>query len=102
MKKATTKRMRCFAAAAFVAAAVMMAAGTAMAQSGNTCVYANDDVFWSGNGPNTVDGYLVTATSQTYLSPVETGGYGTGYSASRNIVINHKTNIIIRGRFALR
>jgi 6-phosphogluconolactonase (cycloisomerase 2 family) len=94
MKKAISKAMRCFAAEAFVAAVVMTLAGAAMAQSGNTCVYANDDVFYSGNGPNTVDGYLVTATSQTYLSPVKTGGYGSAASGSRNIVINHKTNIL--------
>lgn len=92
--KPKTKLMTCFAAAAIMATAVMTLAGPAMAQSGNTCVYANDDVFYSGNGPNTVDGYLVTATSQTYLSPVKTGGYGSAASESRNIVINHKTNIL--------
>jgi 6-phosphogluconolactonase (cycloisomerase 2 family) len=94
MKGKMTKTMTLSAAAAFVAAVVMTLAGPAMAQSGNTCVYANDDVFWMGNGPNTVDGYLVTTTSQTYLSPMETGGYGGGGSGSRNIVINHETNIL--------
>jgi NAD(P)H-hydrate repair Nnr-like enzyme with NAD(P)H-hydrate epimerase domain len=69
MKKAITKAITYFAGAAFVVAAVMMMAGTAMAQSGIACAYANDDVFYNGgNGPNTVDGYLVAATLQTYLS----------------------------------
>jgi 6-phosphogluconolactonase (cycloisomerase 2 family) len=73
----------------------MMASAVAMAQSGNTCAYANDDVFYlGGNGPNTVDGYLVTATSQTYLSPVETGGNGSGESEAPNIVMSPVKKIL--------
>jgi 6-phosphogluconolactonase (cycloisomerase 2 family) len=94
LKKAITQAMACFAAVVFVTAAAMMATGAAMAQNGNTCVYANDDVFYNGNGPNTVDGYLVTATSHTYLSPVDTGGYGTGDPQARNIAINRAKNIL--------
>jgi 6-phosphogluconolactonase (cycloisomerase 2 family) len=73
--------------------AVMMTAGMARAQAGNTCVYANDDVYF-GNGPNTVDGYLVTATSQTYVAPLSTTGEGDGNSQMRNIVM-HPTNSIL-------
>jgi 6-phosphogluconolactonase (cycloisomerase 2 family) len=94
MKRSITKAMTFFAAAAFVvAAAVMVTAGAAMTQSGNTCAYANDDVFQL-NELNTVDGYLVTATSQTYLSPVATGGYGTGGSELPNIVISPVKKIL--------
>jgi 6-phosphogluconolactonase (cycloisomerase 2 family) len=87
MKKAITKAMTLFPAATFVAAVVMMLAGQAMAQSGITCAYANDDVFQS-NELNTVDGYLVTATSQSYLSPVATGGISSGITRAPDIVIS--------------
>jgi hypothetical protein len=93
MKKAITKAMTCFAAAVFVVMALMITAGTAMAQNGITCAYANDDIFHF-NGPNTVDGYLVTATSQTYLSPVLTGGEGTGGSGLPNIVVSPAKKIL--------
>jgi 6-phosphogluconolactonase (cycloisomerase 2 family) len=86
MKKAITKAMTCFGVAAFVVAAMMMMVGTAMAQNGITCAYANDD--WASSGGNTVDGYLVTASSQTYLTPTLTGGESTGLSFMADIVMS--------------
>jgi 6-phosphogluconolactonase (cycloisomerase 2 family) len=93
MKNTLTRAMTYFAAAAVVAAGMMMTAGAAMAQSGNTCVYANDDIVYY-NGPNTVDGYLVTATSQIYISPFQTGGEAQGLSLISDIIFNPTKNIL--------
>jgi 6-phosphogluconolactonase (cycloisomerase 2 family) len=90
MKRSITKAMTCFGAAAFVAAAVMMASGSARAQSGIACAYANDDVFDSAN---TVDGYMVTTGSQIYLPPVMTGGDAAG-SLMADIVISPEKKIL--------
>jgi 6-phosphogluconolactonase (cycloisomerase 2 family) len=76
MKKTLTKAMTCFAAATLVAAVALITAGTAMAQK-HTCAYVNDNYF---DKPNTVDGYMVTGTSATYLNPVLTGGTSQGDS----------------------
>lgn len=93
MRKGITFLMAAFIVAAFVAALLTMASGAATARTGNTCVYANDNVNWF-TGPNTVDGYLVTTTSQTYLAPVETGSKGSGYSVVRNIVVSSTRSIL--------
>jgi len=96
MSKGTTRAVAYFGAATFVISAVIAAAaGAAMAQGGHACVYVNDDVpYFDGNGSNTVDGYLVTETSQTYLSPVETGGSARGGPAARDIVVNPAGTIL--------
>jgi 6-phosphogluconolactonase (cycloisomerase 2 family) len=70
-----------------------MMAGPAMAQNGITCAYANDDISHFV-GPNTVDGYLVTAMSQTYLNPVETGGQSSGGSNIPNIIVSPVKKIL--------
>jgi 6-phosphogluconolactonase (cycloisomerase 2 family) len=85
--------MTCFGVAAFVVAALMMIAGTAMAQNGITCAYANDDVAYV-SGPNTVDGYLLTTGSQTYLTPTKTGGESAGFSSIADIVMSPVKKIL--------
>jgi 6-phosphogluconolactonase (cycloisomerase 2 family) len=93
MKKAITQAMMCLATAAFLATAVMMVPGATMAQSSVACAYANDDISHFV-GPNTVDGYLVTATSETYLNPVGTGGQSSGGSLIPNMVVSPVKKIL--------
>lgn len=81
--------LTCFLVAVFVVSAMMVSAATATAQSSRTCVYANDET-----DPNTVDGYLVTDTSQTYLLPVQTGGMSIGISAAKDIIVNPTKHIL--------
>jgi 6-phosphogluconolactonase (cycloisomerase 2 family) len=90
LKKAITQAMTCLAKAAFLATAVMMVPGAMMAQNSVACAYLNDDVA----GSNTVDGYLVTATSQTYLSPVDTGGQSSGITEAPDIVVSPVKKIL--------
>jgi 6-phosphogluconolactonase (cycloisomerase 2 family) len=92
MKKAITQAMTCLATAAFLATAVMMVPGATMAQSSVACAYANDD--WASSGGNTVDGYLVSASSQTYLSPTLTGGESAGISSIADIVMSPVKKIL--------
>jgi 6-phosphogluconolactonase (cycloisomerase 2 family) len=95
MNNGIARAVTYFVGVILVAAALMTITGIAMAGTGNTCVYANDDVFYEGGeGPNTVDGYLVAPTSQTYLSPVLTGGNGGGGSLMQNIVMNPTKSIL--------
>lgn len=89
------KGLTVFVAAFMVAALVTITAGAAVAQGGNICVYANDHVSYMQSNPeNTVDGYLVTATSQTYITPVQTGGESNGFSAAQDIVLNPTKKIL--------
>jgi 6-phosphogluconolactonase (cycloisomerase 2 family) len=81
---------RHFAGAAFAFVFLTITASTAVAQSRNACVYANDD----GGSINTVDGYLVTATSQNYVPPFQTGGESKGISSMSDIVFSPTENIL--------
>lgn len=66
-------------------------AGIATAQSGHVCAYTNDDA----GSFNTVDGYVVTSTSQTYLSPTLTGGASANTAeVLPNIVLHPSKNIL--------
>jgi hypothetical protein len=90
MKNTLTKAMTYLGAAGLAAAAMMMTSGALMAQK-HTCAYVNDDYF---DEPNTVDGYMVTGTSATYLSPVLTGGTSQedgGYREAVTEIILHPT-----------
>lgn len=56
--------------------------GSAMATT-HICAYANDNIA----GPNTVDGYYIVGSHNTFLTPVATGESGTGggyYSGGLN------------------
>lgn len=82
-----------FAAVVF-AVAVMTTADTAMAQK-HTCTFVNDNYYLK---PNTVDGYMVTGTSATYLNPVLTGGTSegdSGYSESVTEAVLHPIKNIL-------
>jgi 6-phosphogluconolactonase (cycloisomerase 2 family) len=94
MKPKITRVTTWFAAAAFVVAAMMMTAGTAMAQK-HTCAYVNDNYF---DEPNAVDGYMVTGTSATYLNAVLTGGTSqedAGYREAVTEIVLHPTKNIL-------
>jgi len=93
MSKGMARAVMYFGAAIFVAAIVTMTAGAARAQSGHACAYANDDVSYT-YGPNTVDGYLVTTTAQTYISPFQTGGESKGESIISDIIV-HPTKSVL-------
>jgi len=95
MKNIMIRTKMYFGAAGFMAA-LIMATGVVRAQGGHTCVYANDQVFASGgiNAPNTVDGYLITSTSQTYLPPVETGGQSNSADIVQDIVTNPTLDVL--------
>jgi DNA-binding beta-propeller fold protein YncE len=69
-------------------AALTVCAGASHA--GHTCVFANDNLY--GDQPNTVDGYLVTSTTATYVAPVLTGGLSE-ISYTPDIVMHPLKNI---------
>jgi 6-phosphogluconolactonase (cycloisomerase 2 family) len=66
-----------------------LTSGSAMATT-HICAYANDNI----DGPNTVDGYYVVGSHNTYVTPVATGGSGTGlgFYAGGLVTANMRTN----------